>query len=435
MRYVVAGCTIALLVYGMTLLDPAPVKKVDEPPVSVHVVPELDAKTLDGALDRTREQRLVVEADPLRHLLGKAIDVGPTVAAALGMPAKPVPITEVRANIGQWRRRWLWYEGTLEDLSGPREGHPIPGYSVYEATIRLGDGGHVLAAFSLPPDNVKVGGWVRVEGYLLKLRDTTYPQAIENAPMLVGRAIQPDYEDWPPVTALDPELLATVDDSSWWPGDKMWHTVEEDQTKALWHLAAFARDTASRRSLADWRRELVLNNELHPKLIDHEVARGTPMRVYGSLIKRDCIAAPANPAGIPFWTVAWVQVREYGGGVMIPIWVPQQVRELPDRVQLEVRGYWYRWHAYETVKNERRRVPLFVAADLDPYELRVDRTMQTIGIWLGGLACGMLGLLVWSQRRAARSSVEHSRDLDRRRRRRRAATAPLALGSERPSSG
>jgi hypothetical protein len=277
----------------------------------------------------------------------------------------------------------------------------------------------VLAAFSIPPEaRIRVGGWVRVEGYLLKLRDTTYPTAIDRAPLLVGRGIELDYEDWPPVTQLDTALLAKVDDKSVWPGDKRWHTVEEDQTEALWHLAAFVRDTHSQRSLAEWRRVPTLNAaETHRPLVDGEVARGTPMRVFGSLKVITFLAAPANPAGIEAWTVAWVQVREYGGH-LVPIWVPKRV-DLPTNSQLEVRGHFYRWFAYETVQDGRFSVPLFVAADLDVYELEVDKTMGVIGAVLGGIVVVFLALVIWMQRRAAKDSVAHHRDMDARRRRRR----------------
>jgi hypothetical protein len=252
----------------------------------------------------------------------------------------------------------------------------------------------------------------------MKLRDTTYPESIDSAPMLVGRAIQPDYEDWPPVTTFEPAKLSDISDRTYYPGDMAFHTVDEDQTEALWHLAAFVRDTADTRTKEDWRRVPPLTNDLHPGLVDGEIARGTPMRVMGSVIQYETSAAATNPAGIKAWTVAWVQVREYSGGALVPVWVPKRV-ELPERAFVEVRGFYYRWFAYDTIKNERRRVPLFVAADLEVYDLEVDKTMGVIGAWLGGVVVVFLLWLLWSQRRAARQSVLHLRDMDARRRRRR----------------
>ncbi|MFN6193366.1 MAG: hypothetical protein ACK5BN_06045, partial [Planctomycetota bacterium] len=303
-------------------------------------------------------------------------------------------------------------------------------YALYEATLRLANGEAVVAAFSLPPDDgLRVGSWARIEGYFLKLLDLTYPTAIDLAPLLVGRSLQLDYPDWPPVTQLDPAILAKVDDASFWPGDLAWRTIEEDQGEALWHLAAYVRDTAATRSLADWRHIGTLNGpEVHQRLVDGKLARGTPLRIFGPLIKKTVIAAPPNPAGIEAWTVGWLQVREYGGGVLVPVWVPKRV-DLDTRAQLEVRGFYYRWQAYETIQNERRRVPLFVAADLDLFDLDAGRTMASIGAWLLGAFAAFLALVLWSQRRAAQSAVAHSRDLDARRRRQRARAAAAAKPS------
>jgi hypothetical protein len=420
MRFALAGAVVAFLAYAMGALEPAAAPPpVAEAPTATVAIPVLDDAILAGARDDTREHRILLEPEPLRHLLAKAIDVGPTVAAALGRPDAPTPIAQLRAKPAEFRKRWLWYEGRIEQLSGPQDGHPLRGYALYEATLRLADGAAVLAAFSLPPDDsLRVGGWARVEGYFLKLRDLTYPTAIDQAPMLVGRNLQFDYPDWPPVTQLDPAILAKVDDSSFWPGDLAWRTVDEDQGEALWHLAAFVRDTATTRSLADWRRVGTLNYaDAYRNLVDGKVARGTPMRIFGKLIKKSVIAAPPNPAGIEAWTVGWVQVRDFAGA-LVPIWAPKRV-ELETGAQLEVRGFYYRWLAYETIQNERKRMPLFVAADFDLYDLDTGRTMASIGSWLLGAFAVFIVVVLWSQRRAAQSALAHSRDLDARRRRQR----------------
>ena len=151
------------------------------------------------------------------------------------------------------------------------------------------------------------------------------------------------------------------------------------------------------------------------------------MRVFGTLIRRQTIAAPANPANIKFWTAIWIQAHGFGGH-LIPIWVPKKVEELPMRAQLEVRGHYYRWFVYDA-KSDRLRVPLFVAADLDLFELDTNTTMIEIGKWLGGLVLGLLIIAILSQRSAARTSLKHSRNLDQRRRKRREQQAQLATAS------
>lgn len=426
-RYVVAGIIAACFGYAIVLLNR--VEQAEEAPdlelEKKVTVPELDQDVLAAAKDGTRSERLQVEKEPLSHLLAEAIDVGPSVAAALGIPEKMVPVATLREQIDDWRHQWIWYEGELVQLLGPRPGHPIDGYSIYEATVRLAGGETVLAAFSIPPKDeagdgvVAVGDWVRVEGYLFKLRDTTYPEKLESVPMLVGRTMERDYEDWPKVTEVDTSLLEGLRDDTLWPGDLAMRDVEEDQTEALWHLGAFARDTADQWTLADWRRiEPLSVAEPYDRLINGEIERGEPMRVFGTLIRRRTVAAPANPANIRFWTSAWIQVSGFGGH-LVPVWVPGRVGELPMRAQLEVKGFYYRWYVYDSQQGKRYRVPLFIAADLDQFELKTGERMQTIGIWLGSAALLLVIGLLWGQRRASRAALEHSRDMDSRRRKRR----------------
>lgn len=431
-RYAIASVVVGAFAYAFTLLDR--VEQAEDVPdqvlEKVVAVPILDDEQLRATSDATTGDRLQVEAVPLKHLLAKSIDVGPSVAVALQIPAEMVPTEELRENPDQWRYRWLWYEGQLTQLSAPRKGHPIKGYSIYEATILLEDGNSVIAAFSVEPkEKREVGDWVRCEGYFFKLRDVTYPTSLDRAPMLVGRTLQRDYEDWPKVTEIDQSLFKDFDDSSFWPDDLPMRTAEEDQTEILWHLGAYVRDTHGQRSFADWRRIEVLSSaEPYERLVAGTVERGEPMRVFGTLIRRRTIAAPANPANINFWTSVWVQVRGFGGH-LVPVWVPKQVGELPMHAQLEVRGFYYRWFVYDAENGQRYRVPLFIAADLDVFELDTGKTMIEIGGWLGSLLIIMLVLIIWSQRRSARTALEHGRHMDARRRKRRELATKTAAAT------
>jgi hypothetical protein len=422
------GILFYMFAFQQTATTVAP--DTDVPEVRV-IVPTLDRDVLGGAKDGTREQRLLLETEPLRHLLGEAINVVPAVAAALGSPDQPIPLAELRADPAGFRGRWLWYEGELVDLTGPREGHPVKGYSIYEATVKLASGDHVFAAFSLPPaPEVHRGGFVRVEGYLLKLRDTTYPSDITNAPMLVGRQIQRDYADWSPITEIDPRLFDGIDESCY-PGTKAWHTIDEDQGIPLWHVAAFARDTSKQRTLADWRKIGTLNYaEVYPRLQANNLVRGEPMRLLGTLVKCTTIAADPNPAGVKFWTAAYVQVHDFRG-LLFPVWIPKRI-ELPLNTGLEVRAHYYRLFAYEGLQGDRFKVPLFVAADLDVFHLDTGKAMREIGFGIGSIATVMIVLFWWAQRRASKDSAAHDRQMDERRRRRRERTPLPASGPTAP---
>lgn len=438
-RYVIAGFVVAGIAYLVTSLERATLAPPPKTPEPAVAVPELDQKVLSTVRDDTREHRLLVEPEPLRHLLATAIDVGPTVASALGMPTEPVPLDELRKAPANWRGRWLFYEGTIEHLSGPRDGHPIAGRGIYEATLRLRSGDAAMVAFSLPPQApLAIGSWARAEGFLLKLRDATYPTKIDLAPMLVGRELLRDYERWPPVTALDPNLLATVDDGSFAVGAPVWRTIDEDQHEPLWHLGAYVRDTAATRSLADWRKIGTLNFEMHQPLKRGEIPRGTPMRVFGSMILRRTVVAPPNPAGIEHWTTIWMQVREYGA-ILVPVWVPKRVAELPERVQLEVRAHFYRWSIYESQDGKDRLTPLFVAADLDPYVLDTGLGLRSVAPWLAGIGIALLAFIVVVQWRARRAADQHTQSMYELRRRQQGsksttaktkATAPAATAAD-----
>jgi hypothetical protein len=420
-RFAMAGVIATAFLYAFTLLQRF--EEVDNDPdhvlEKIVPVPQLDEKLLSEARDDTQTHRLLVESEPLRHLLAQSINVGSTVAAALQIPAEMVPVATLRENSAAWRNRWLWYEGKLTQLSGPRKGHPIDGYSIYEATIELADGNSVITAFSVEAkEKLKVGDWIRVEGYFFKLRDLSYPTKLSKVPMLVGRTIERDYVDWPKVTELDMDVFRDFDDSSFQLTHLPARTVEEDQTEVLWHLGAYVRDTADMRSFAQWRKiEPLSLGEPYERLKDGKIARGEPMRVFGTLIRRQTIAAPANPANIKFWTAVWIQVHGFGGH-LVPIWIPKKVDELPMRAQLEVRGFYYRWFVYDA-KRDRLRVPLFLAADLDLYELDTNETMIEIGKWLAGIVTGLLIVIFWGQRRSARTALQHSKQMDERRRRRR----------------
>ena len=89
-RYVMSGVIVSVFVYAFVMLNA--VEQADSDPdivlEKIIVVRELDADLLATTRDKSRSDRLHLDAEPLRHLLAEAIDVGPSVAAARGVSAK-----------------------------------------------------------------------------------------------------------------------------------------------------------------------------------------------------------------------------------------------------------------------------------------------------------------------------------------------------------
>jgi hypothetical protein len=364
------------------------------------------------------------------------------VAKGLGMPDKPIDIAEVRAAPDHMRGRWLCYKGRIEELNGPRRGHPMEqdGYSIYEATLLLDSGERVLFAFSMPPGaGIAKGSYAMVSGFLLMLRDTTFPTAIEAAPLLVGRAIVRAYADWPPVTQLDPAQLGELTDGElvdgkYVPNSAAYRGLEEEQDIPLWHLAAYARDNQRHWGQAEWRQQPAINSkQMWGDLQSGKIARGTPLRILGIVAKlpRTWEAAP-NPAGIAHWTEVWVQVRDLGGK-LFPVWVPDTVN-VNIKDGLELRGWFYKRYAYEPLRGGEVRTAAFVASGLDLWHPGVDPMLHTIGI---AIAAAITLLVLWvhfSQRKErARSAAVQDHLIDRRRKRRGALATADAKPTPPPS--
>lgn len=443
-RLTFMGVLLAAMAYLFFFVTaPTPIVDPTEFMVPHEVaVPDVDQQLLAKVEDDNREQRLVVPAQQYSYLLKVALNVASSdVAHGLGMPEKPIPVAEVRQASDHMRGRWLWYKGVIEDLNGPRKGHPLErdGYSIYEATLRLDDGEHVRAAFSIPPgEGLHKGSYAMVSGFMLMLSDTTFPTEIHEAPMLIGREIKRAYADWPAITELDPQLLGKPDDGEfidgrYEPNSAAFLGLWEEQDTPLWLLGAYARDNAGKWDRAQWRQRRTVNDkQIWDELAQGQIARGTPVRMLGILAREPKFKdAPQNPAGIKYWTEAWVQVRDLGGK-LFPIWIPGKVEGLQIKDGLEVRCYFFKRYAYDTLHGGQARTAAFVAAGLDKWVPDIDPMLLPIGI---AIAAGITLLVVWlffSQRRERKDSAAVFDHLIERRRKRRGATVATSEATQAP---
>jgi len=434
-RLSLMGVLLAALLYLALSWSPLPPAAAPAPnvPPPLVVVPRLDAAVLQQALDDTHEHRLLLEAGPLRHLLAQSLDVGDAsaeVAQALGRPTEPVPAEVLRRDPGGHRGKWLWYRGRLEELSEPKDGHPVPGYAIRMATLRLPDDSLLLFAFSHPPgDGVQRGATVRAEGYLLKLRDLALPTPVEQVPMLVGPRLLRDYDRWEPPAALDQSWFADVHDGDlqdgiYRPGADSRRDLAADQVEPLWRLAAWVRQQSGKLTRADWQQLPLLDaDRVWPRIRAGELERGTPLRLLGTLVRARTLQAAPNPAGIDCWTEAWVQVPDFGDK-LVPLWIPDRIA-LPSRtLPLEMHGFYWKRLVYETQRNQEVVTPVFVATDLGPYFTAPDPLVHRMGLLLLSLLL-LLGIgIVLLQRSELRQRTAHERSLHDRRRRRQQPAPP-----------
>lgn len=407
-----------------------------EPPIIEHRVetPELDPEILDQIEDGDRLSRLVVEAVPLSHLLEKSLQVVPSVAKALGLSKDPIPMARLRANPDAFRGHYLGYGGILRYLSPGREGHPIDGYQIREGWIETDDGEPVLfyisGSSSTRRPSPEVGEYVRVEGFFMKLRDKHLPDEVNQAPLLVGPEIYPDYKLWDPVENLDPTILAGIEDGTYADGEwsgfaEMENYLLDSQDIPLWHLTSYVLNQQERISPAAWMEiEPIASKEAFDQFrrstpSSRNELRGQPHRILGSFIQGRTHEVAANPLGIEAWTEAWVQVRDIGGQ-LLPVWIPKRLQGLQRNALINCRAFFYRLMAYEALEGDFLYVPLFIASDLHKLEPRPEHPIVGIMKIVVVVVVGGIMLIFFSMsRRMKIQRIDHEQSMILRRRRRR----------------
>ncbi len=412
--------------------DPAPILKDDTPP------PELDPAILARIHDETRTNRLTIEQEALEHLLEKSLRVTPTISEKLGLPAEPVPIAQLRGSPGKYRGRYLWYKGELDYLSKSKPGHPVRNYEIREGRMKTEDGNFVLFYISLPPDEgLKIGDWVRVEGFFLKLRDTNLPTKLDLAPVLVGPEVMRSHADWDAVEALDPSVLARVEDGILENGElqdeqDMRLTLDESQDVPLWHLTSYARSQA-KPFTTDLREAIpaFVTRDQWRECESGRTPKGTPFRLLGTLQMWRTMPAKNNPLHIEHWSEAWIQCRDLGGRT-IPVWVPEPVGEGWLRGQaVEIHAYFFKRYLYtgldpEGLQFQRRKdyyAPIFVASAITKYDLPKDILTNQITIAFSSLIIIVIIVFLVSSLRDRKRSLAFESELVERRRKRRSRTS------------
>jgi hypothetical protein len=435
-RVAFLGVLLAAFVYFVFFYEP------DAPPVDVSPVitektpvPSLDPAVLGQIRDATRNDRIPVEREPLAHLLEKSMLVVPAVAKALGLPDEPMPIAQLRSSAESLRGRYLWYKGVLESLETPRDGHPIKGYRIHEARIKTNDGEQVLFAFTVPPaDDVRVGDWVRIEGFFMKLRDAHFPVELNQAPLLVGPELYRAYPDWKAVAALDPAVLARIKDGVRENGvdvDLQGADVRlpHAQDVPLWHFASYAQHQRATLTPAEVAALPAFDRREQWDAIGRtQGQRGAAFRLSGIFCRAHVIEAKTNPLGIENWSEVWLYSRGFSHRPFA-VWIPKHVGEWSHKDTARCVGYFFKRYVVDGGDGKPHFCPLFVAADLERVDFNPLAASKKVGLGLGAVTAVIIVLFFALARRDRKETTRHEDDLLRRRRRRRGAGADTPVTS------
>jgi hypothetical protein len=447
---------VALGVVLFVVLWPVSKPSVKPPPSVTSgrvqiAVPELDRELLATVADATPEQRMMIEPEALSHLLEKSLSVVPTVAEALGRPEQPQAPSILAAAPERFRGSWQWYRGRLAYVSPGKSGHPVEGYRIFEGFLELegteGPGSVVMFRASRLGKDVRVGDWVRIEGFFLKLRDSLVLPEAQRAPLLVGPEIVKDFEPWPRVESLQPDMFAGLADGIFAKGEgrrarfeivdeqDARDDLESSQSEPLWYLAAHALQFRGgpTDTLLDWREvpAFVKPDQYRALAFGNDVPRGTRFRLLGTFVMSRWFAAPPNPVGIAYWSTVWVQSADLGGK-LIPIWVPRKIENIEFGATLEVRAYWFKRLLYEARAEggSLALTPVFVAADLDRF-VQLPESSAAIAVKYGfaALVAGVVVLFYLMARGDRQRTELHEAALVERRRKRRQVTSRLTAES------
>ena len=415
-RIILAGALLAAVLTVVFWGDSGPAEVVDpiaRPPVILTPVPKLDQTLLAQVKEDDRLQRMQIEPEPLLHLLEKARDVVPAISKALGMPEHPIPIADLREKSSRYRGSYLWYKGVLDER--PRPLTDIPGSMriAFEARLRTPEGEPVFFRFSVRPDDkLDRGSWVRAEGFFLKLRDLNTPVEVERAPLLVGAELLPDFADWKTVETLDQEILAQVRDGKLrdgvliQDGGDSTREIDDAQRVPLWHLASYATNQWKKRTDEQTMAlEKLDTPEKYSAHVRGNAPKGELTGFCGSIQRVRTIEARPNPAGIEFWSEAWIQVRELGGRV-IPLWIPKRIEEFRIGEPVFTGGHFYKVRRYTSVDDHEHVVPLFVAADLLRYKLPDNPLSWYLYVPVITFFLGLVVFSFWYARREGRQERE-----------------------------
>jgi hypothetical protein len=230
-----------------------PASTVNAPPAA-----QIEPAFLKAVLDETESDHVTLEREPFLHLLmesGKLVpgDFQRMDTRNLGTELYDEVLSEPQRFRGQAFSARGFFTFSREQSIPLEEGN-TPGLRYYQGLVQDDLGRQFSFSVLEPPDRVKPGQIVRIQGFFLKKYSMFHPdqptEIIGPTLHVVGKRLVPSFYRMDPVHELSPALLSTVrdyelEDQLSLPTEVLYHTLSYVQNTPAEELAAVATDCTS----------------------------------------------------------------------------------------------------------------------------------------------------------------------------------------------
>ncbi|RMH02617.1 MAG: hypothetical protein D6702_08235 [Planctomycetota bacterium] len=388
------------------------------PPLASEIaLPPVDHEALARVDDSTDEARLLLETEAYRDLLEVARALLPAHLDALDEPT--LPFAELPAAASELRGRPFRVRGEIRNLR--RLKRPPSLTEETWAWLRTDDGHDVfLASLGAADAGLEAGDYAVADGFFFKL----YSQSIDgrrvDAPLLVGPRLRASVRKAPPVTEVDPLLLAEVEDDPLGT-DRPLHTAGK------WHLLGLAATLAADPE----RREAFFAGapELDYQLLGDLARNPAAYRGKAFLIPGRVPQEPRFSGSMPAGENPLRCRRLWFGWLGNPLVLGQNPIHLissdafpidQDGARIYL-GIFFQLKGYQDKEDNWRRAPVFVVAGARPAPREPNLLVQNFTWAVLVAAIVLAGLVAWLARRDRLRAEQAAAELRERRRRRRQA--------------
>lgn len=363
-----------------------------EEPRIVEPLARVDATQLASVSDERREDRVVLEPGPTRHLLDQAALLVYGDLEVLG--AEPLSAETLAVESAARRGQPVWVRGELvwHEAGGP------PG-AAGRGEVRDASGNSWTYLVVTEPDDCRPGDVVRLAGFYLKQHEMLRPdRTFAVGPIVIAEELL--RSSWPiaPVTELGPGALARVRDHD------LTQASQPLESPEFYDVLSYVRHAPDEDFLPGGAPPAEITAV---QLMQHtEAYRGQVVRVSGLLAWADQLPLGPrgeNPLEVPFIWRIWLTSNR--GTALVWSFDPPPADAVLRRTVLDVDGVYFRRYSYENRSGQPHTAAVVAARRMTIYHAPPSVLPSLLIKVTIGLVVVVAGLLAWAARRDRASAV------------------------------